>query len=75
MAAGPDSLLRYIRGLVRPSEQDGGSGAAGTGGNAGLGIGGGIYNLGTFDLDAASAIHGNHASASDDNIFGPITPI
>jgi hypothetical protein len=50
-------------------------GAAGAGGSAGQGIGGGIYTLGTFFLDAASLIAGNHASTSDNNVFGTITPI
>jgi hypothetical protein len=50
-------------------------GAAGAGGSAGQGVGGGVYNLGTFDLDTASIIAGNHASTSDDSVFGPITPI
>jgi hypothetical protein len=38
-------------------------------------VGGGVYNLGTFDLDAVSIIALNHASTSNDNDFGPITPI
>jgi hypothetical protein len=50
-------------------------GAAGAGGSAGQGVGGGVYNLGTFDLDAASIVAGNHASTSNDDVFGPITPI
>jgi hypothetical protein len=50
-------------------------GAAGNGGSSGQGVGGGVYNVGTFDLDAASVIHGNHACTSNDNVFGPITPI
>jgi hypothetical protein len=50
-------------------------GDAGDGGSAGQGIGGGVYNLGTFELDAASIVVGNHASTSNDNVFGPITPV
>jgi hypothetical protein len=34
------------------------------------GIGGGVYNLGTFIVDALTALAGNHASTSGDNI-GP----
>ena len=34
------------------------------------GIGGGIYNLGTFTVDALSVIKFNEASTSHDNIFG-----
>jgi hypothetical protein len=45
------------------------------GGSDGQGIGGGVYNLGTFFLDAASLIDHNQASTSDDDVFGPITPI
>jgi hypothetical protein len=59
--------------VIAGNRADGG--AAATGGAAGQGSGGGVYNLGTFDLDAASVIAGNHASTSDNNVFGPITPI
>jgi hypothetical protein len=38
-------------------------------------VGGGVYNLGMFFLDAASVIRRNHASTSDDDIFGSITPL
>src|SRR5579884_138755 len=41
----------------------------------GQGVGGGVYNLGTFDLDAASFVVGNLASASNDNVYGSITPL
>jgi hypothetical protein len=34
------------------------------------GIGGGIYNLGTFTFDVFTVIEDNHASTSGDNI-GP----
>ncbi len=34
------------------------------------GIGGGIYNLGTFSLDTLSLVFGNHASTSNNNKFG-----
>ncbi len=52
-------------------------GAAGSGGSAGSGIGGGLYNqIGAVaEVDAASTISGNHASTSNDNVFGVITPI
>jgi hypothetical protein len=58
--------------VIAGNQADGGAGA---GGSAGQGIGGGVYNLGTFDLDAASIIEGNDASTSNDDVFGPITPI
>jgi hypothetical protein len=33
-------------------------------------IGGGVYNLGTFTVDALTVITGNHASTSNDDVFG-----
>jgi hypothetical protein len=69
-AGASDTVLSSV---ITNNQADGG--AAGTGGSAGQGIGGGVYNLGTFDLDAASVIHHNHASTSNDDVFGPITPI
>jgi hypothetical protein len=65
-----DTVLSSV---IAGNQADGG--AAGAGGSAGQGIGGGVYNLGTFFLDAASIILGNDASTSNDNVFGPITPI
>ena len=38
-------------------------------------IGGGIYNLGTFFLDALTIVRFNHASTSNDDIFGPFVLI
>jgi hypothetical protein len=53
-------------------------GAAGSGGSAGLGVGGGLYlaDGGAACLDAFTLAHvtGNHASTSDDDIFGTFTP-
>jgi hypothetical protein len=40
------------------------------GGTDGQGVGGGVYNLGTFYFDAATLIAGNHASTSNDDGFG-----
>jgi hypothetical protein len=37
--------------------------------NGSPGIGGGIYNLGTFSFDSATVIEDNKASTSNDNIF------
>jgi hypothetical protein len=37
--------------------------------NGSPGIGGGIYNLGTFTFDVFSVIKDNHASTSNDDIF------
>jgi hypothetical protein len=59
--------------VIAGNEADGG--AAGAGGSAGQGVGGGVFNIGTFFLDAVSIILGNDASTSNDNVFGPITPI
>jgi hypothetical protein len=39
-------------------------------GTDGLGVGGGVYNLGTFLYDALTVIRHNHASTSDDDFFG-----
>ena len=36
----------------------------------GLGVGGGVYNLGLFVLDAETVIARNHASTSHDDCFG-----
>ena len=40
------------------------------GGVGGAGIGGGIYDLGLFNFDLFTVIRKNHASTSDDDIFG-----
>jgi hypothetical protein len=50
-------------------------GIAAPGGVDGQGVGGGVYNLGAFFLDASSMIADNHASSSNDDVFGPVTPI
>jgi hypothetical protein len=44
-------------------------GAAGTGGSDGQGVGGGVYNVGTFTIDVFSVIKKNHASTSNNEIF------
>jgi hypothetical protein len=41
-------------------------------GRIGQGVGGGVYNLGTFVFDIATLITGNHASTSNDD--GGIRP-
>jgi uncharacterized protein (TIGR03118 family) len=48
-------------------------GDSGVGGSAGQGIGGGIYNLGSFAFDAFTVIAHNHASTSNDDVFGVLT--
>ena len=47
---------------------EGGEGDKGGGG--GQGIGGGVYNLGTFSFDATTVIAHNHASTSNDDTLG-----
>jgi hypothetical protein len=41
-------------------------GSAGSGGTAGLGIGGGIFNLGTIFIDTLTVIFGNKADLFPD---------
>jgi hypothetical protein len=38
--------------------------------NGSPGIGGGVYNVGTFSFDALTVIKDNHASTADDDL-GP----
>jgi hypothetical protein len=38
-------------------------------GTDGLGVGGGVYNLGAFLFDPSTVIAHNHASTSHDDIF------
>ena len=54
--------IRPLRNMV------GGYGDAGS--TDGFGVGGGVYNLGTFQFDAATVIARNHASNSSDDGFG-----
>lgn len=35
----------------------------------GVGIGGGVYNIGHFEVDDPDRVHKNHASTSDDDIY------
>ena len=53
---------------ITKNDANGGRGGKG-GGSDGPGIGGGVYNLGTFLSDLATVIARNHASTSHDNIF------
>jgi hypothetical protein len=52
---------------ITGNHANGGSGGAG--GSDGQGIGGGVYNLGTFLYDLATVIARNHASTGYDNLF------
>jgi hypothetical protein len=73
---GPSPLgtpsLTLQRSLVALNRADGG--AAGDGGSAGLGQGGGLYLTpgGAAYADALTAILGNYASTSDDDVFGDL---
>jgi hypothetical protein len=53
---------------VEHNAAEGGEGEGG--GSDGQGIGGGVYNLGTFTFDAATVIRHNRASTSNDDTFG-----
>jgi hypothetical protein len=68
----PDLTLQHCRIVL--NEADGGD--AGDGGSAGAGQGGGVYvSAGsTARADMATAIRDNHASTSDDDVFGDLTP-
>jgi hypothetical protein len=65
--------LALVRSLVALNRADGG--AAGSGGSAGLGQGGGLYLTpgGTACADLVTAILRNHASTSDDEVFGDLS--
>jgi len=62
------SSLMLTTSTVTNNHANGGDGTGG--GMDGQGIGGGIYNLGLFASDALTAIAHNHASTSDDDLFG-----
>ncbi len=47
-------------------------GTAGEGGQNGQGIGGGVYINGGLVSARHTNISGNHASTSDDDVFGPL---
>ena len=53
--------------LATMNSADGGAGSGG--GSTGLGVGGGVYDLGAFAADVFTVIKGNHASTSNDDVF------
>jgi hypothetical protein len=55
--------------LVLPRSKRNLWGLHGADGADGLGIGGGVYNLGTFLADALTALRHNRASTSNDDLF------
>jgi hypothetical protein len=67
-ATGTTVLLQNVQ--VLANEADGG--APGNGGQAGQGLGGGVYIAagGMVCADADTIITGNHASTSDDDVYG-----
>jgi hypothetical protein len=68
-------LLALLGTLITGNSALGGD--AGIGGVDGAGIGGGVYNQTTAfaSADAFTLITDNHASTSDDDLFGALTPI
>jgi hypothetical protein len=61
------SSLTLQTSSVTKNDADGGDGDHG--GANGEGIGGGVYNLGTLDVDALTVIFENHASTNHDDLF------
>jgi hypothetical protein len=66
------SILTLTGATVEYNHANGG--AAGVGGNDGQGVGGGLYLVpsATACADLLTAILGNHASASNDDVFGTL---
>jgi hypothetical protein len=56
--------------LVNASEITSNAAVGGHGGADGLGVGGGVYNVGTFIVDPGTVIAHNHASDGNDDCFG-----
>jgi uncharacterized protein (TIGR03118 family) len=68
---GGGSALIVTESRITRNEADGGSG--GGGGSDGQGVGGGLYNAGgTVDVDHTRIKH-NHASTSNDDVFGSLS--
>jgi hypothetical protein len=65
---GTGASVSVIRSTISHNRADGGDGD--DGGKDGLGIGGGVYNLGTFTFDVATVIAHNKASTSNNDTFG-----
>ena len=57
--------LAVSHSIINANSADGGAGSDGSG----AGIGGGVYDLGDFSA-IATVLEGNHASTSNDDIFG-----
>jgi hypothetical protein len=62
-------ILTVTNSRIIGNQATGGQGS--DGGTDGQGIGGGVYNLGSFDFGALTLIFDNHASTSDDDVFDP----
>ena len=68
-----DALSTLTLTRVRVEHNVARGGDAGTGGSDGDGVGGGVYNAGdTVDADHTKIKH-NHASTSDDDVFGSLS--
>jgi hypothetical protein len=74
--AGTPATLTVTGSTISSNQATGG--AAGSGGSAGLGIGGGAYltagGSACLDVFTQGHLNSNHASDSDDDIFGVFTP-
>jgi hypothetical protein len=69
---GTPSTLTIVHSAIVNNRADGG--AAGSAGSAGLGQGGGIYIIpgGTVCVDLVTNVTNNHASDSDEDVFGDL---
>src|SRR5262249_10132234 len=66
-APGAAPILTMTKSYVISNRAEGGKGGAAA--SDGQGVGGGVYDLGTFIFDVATRIKKNHASTHCDNIF------
>ncbi|HEX5269372.1 MAG TPA: hypothetical protein VFW33_02740 [Gemmataceae bacterium] len=69
---GAPPTLTIVHGTIIDNRADGG--AAGSVGSAGLGQGGGVYVVagGRVCVDRKTHVSHNHASTSDDDVFGDL---
>jgi hypothetical protein len=61
------STLTVTASTITDNQAQAGKGRAG--GSDGLGLGGGVYNLGSFAFDVFTVIALNHASTSNDDLY------
>jgi hypothetical protein len=67
---GGRTTLTLLSTTVTENQAQGGVGAT-----PGAGVGGGVYNLGLFAADVVTVLRKNHASTSNDDLFGSVTPL